>query len=449
MTVKGSALVSAAAMASAVAVACARPGSPGGGPPDQRPPVVIATSPAPGTLVESPDIAIELRFSERISEQIASGTLEDAVLLSPRTGAVRVDHNGDALRVSVEGGLRPGLIYRVTVLPVFADLFRNQMSEPFELAFSTGPELIENALAGQVLDRITGRPVRDANLALLPGSPVADTVPHVARSDADGLFYFRYVPDGPYRLVAFQDRNRDFALDPTEPQGDKEVQINAGDTLITDVMVLDPDTTPARLVAVQVADSSLLRLSFDDYLAADDAGAAVSLEALEGRSAPSVIRLLQPAGWAAMLDSLASTADSAATEPAQEGGAPPPDSTPSPAAQERAGLPGGLPLPSRELMAPLDRPLAPEEPYQVTVTGVMNINGVASGGGQDTIVRAPPAAPTPESAPDSLDAGPEPEARPDSIGVPVDSLGAAGEPRERGLLGRARRTVPAFRGSGL
>ena len=85
----------------------------------------------------------------------------------------------------------------------------------------------------------------------------------------------------------------------------------------------------------------------------------------------------------------------------------------------------------------------------MTVTGVMNINGVASGGGQDTIVRAPPAAPTPEPAPDSLDAGPKPEARPDSIGVPVDSLGAAGEPRERGLLGRARRTLPAFRGAGL
>ncbi len=448
MTVKGSVLVPAAAMASALAVACARPGSPSGGPPDQRPPVVVATSPAPGTLVESPDVAIELRFSERVSEQIAGGTLEEAVLLSPRTGAVRVDHNGDALEVSVEGGLRPGLVYRVTVLPVFVDLFGNRMSEPFELAFSTGPELVENALAGQVLDRITGRAVRDANLALLPASPVADTVPHVARSDADGLFYFRYVPDGPYRLVAFQDRNRDFALDPTEPQGDQEVQVNAGDTVITDVMVLDPDTTPARLVAVQVADSSLLRLSFDDYLAPDDAGAAVSLEALEGRSAPSVIRLLQPAGWAAVLDSLAATADSAAAEPAQEGGAPP-DATPSPAAQERAGLPGGLPPPSRELMAPLDRPLAPEEPYEVTVTGVMNINGVASGGGQDTIVRAPPAAPTPEAASDSLDAGPEPEARPDSVDAPVDSLGLGGEPRERGLLGRARRTLRAFRGAGL
>ena len=149
------------ALASAAAAACARPGAPGGGPPDQRPPVVIATVPAPGAFVESLDFAIDLRFSERISERVARGTLDEAVLLSPRTGAVRVNHKSDALEVSVEGGLRPDLVYRLTVLPVLVDLFGNRMSEPFELAFSTGPELIENAIAGQVLDRITGRTVQD------------------------------------------------------------------------------------------------------------------------------------------------------------------------------------------------------------------------------------------------------------------------------------------------
>ena len=403
--------------------------------------MVIATAPAPGAVAESPDITIELRFSERISEQLAGGTLDEAVLLSPRTGAVRVNHKSDAIEVSVEGGLRPGLVYRVTVLPVLVDLFGNRMSEPFELAFSTGPELIENALAGQVLDRITGRPLQDATLTLLPASPVADTLPHVTRSDADGLFYFRYVPDGPYRLVAFQDLNRDFEVDPTEPRGDRDVRINAGDTLITDVMVLDPDPTPARLVGVQVADSGLLRLSFDDYLAPDDAGAAVSLEGLEGQSAPSVTRLLQPDAWEALLDSLATAADSAAAERDQESPAP----TPSSAGQERGELSGGLPLPRRELVATLDAPLAPERPYQVTVTGVVNINGVLSGGGQDTIVRLPPAPPAPEADPDSLDAGPEPESQPDSLGAPTDSVGPAADPRDPGLLGRVRPPPPAFR----
>ena len=210
-------------------------------------------------------------------------------------------------------------------------------------------------------------------------------------------------------------------------------------------MVLDPDTTPARLVGVQVADSSLLRLSFDDYLAPDDAGATVSLQGLEGQSAPSVTRLLQPAVWQAVLDSLAAATDSAPAEQDEEGGASPQDPTASAAGQGRVQLPGGLPLPSREFVAPLDRPLAPEQRYEVTVTGVTNINGVLLGGGQDTIVRLPEAPPATDTAPDALDSGPEPGPQPDSVGAPADSVGPAGEPRDAGLLGSTRSPRAASR----
>ena len=120
----------AAALLGAAALSCARPGTPRGGPEDRRPPVVIEAEPAPRASVADPNTPIRFRFSERISERPARGVLDDAVLVSPMTGAVQVDHGSEELRVFVAGGLRSGLVYRVTVLPVIVDLFGNRMSEP-------------------------------------------------------------------------------------------------------------------------------------------------------------------------------------------------------------------------------------------------------------------------------------------------------------------------------
>ena len=187
-------------------------------------------------------------------------------MVSPATGAVRVDHGSETLDVAIEGGFRPGLVYRVTVLPVIEDMFGNEMTDPFELVFSTGAELTENAIAGQVLDRINGEPVPDAMVLLHPTVPVPDTLVHLARSDDEGLFFFRYVPEGRYSMVAFQDRNRDLVTDPSEPRGRRGVLITPEDTLIIDVAVLEPDTSAAELLRAEVEDSTTLRLIFTDYL---------------------------------------------------------------------------------------------------------------------------------------------------------------------------------------
>ena len=146
-----------AALAISLASACAQQGAPPGGPEDLRPPVVVQTVPDTFELVETFDGLIRFEFDERISERAGSGTLDDAVIISPRTGEVLIGHNSRSLTVELVGGFLPDLVYRVTLLPVVRDLFGNEMRDPFELVFSTGAETVPTTLAGIAWDRRSGR----------------------------------------------------------------------------------------------------------------------------------------------------------------------------------------------------------------------------------------------------------------------------------------------------
>ena len=393
-------------------LACARQGSPSGGPPDVLPPVVIATDPLPNALVEDPGAVISFRFSERVSETPSRGTLNDAVMVSPRVGPVRVASGRELIEVTVDGGLPPGMVYRFTLLPVITDLFGNVMREPFELVITTGGQLIEDALAGQVLDRITGEAVEGVEVALMPVAPVPDTIVHVSRSDRSGLFVFRYIPPARYDLIAYQDRNRNLAPDPNESFGRRGVLLNASDTLLADVTILEPDTSAAQLVRAEVVDSTSLRLVFSDYLDPQSVGGvAVRLDAPEGEVAPQVEEVLHPATWNARNDSLrAQQADG----PASGGRVPRPGETVTVPGQERGGLPLGVPLPRQEVIVTLAEPLSVSVPYQLVVTGVANINLIAFGRGEAAVLRSPP--------PDSLTVPDSTAPQPDSaqVGQPPD-----------------------------
>ena len=213
-----------------------------------------------GTL----DGLIRFEFDERISERSSSGTLDNAVIISPRSGELVVRHDSRSLTIELLGGFRPDLVYRVTLLPVVRDLFGNQMRDPFELIFSTGGETIPTTLAGIAWDRITGSGVNDYQVWAT--SLDDDSIVHVAVTDNQGVYAFRYIPGANYEITAFDDRNADAVLDMMEIQGSRRLSIENGDTVFLDFPVLQPDTTPATLVTASALDSVTLLLEFDDYL---------------------------------------------------------------------------------------------------------------------------------------------------------------------------------------
>ena len=445
---------------------CANQGTPPGGPEDRRPPVVVRTDPEPFAVVEDLSRPIRFYFDERISEAVAAGALRDAVTVSPRGGEVEVGHDSRALDVRVAGGLRAGVVYRVTLLAVVRDLFGNQMQDPFELVFSTGAEPTPTTVAGEVWDRITGQGVRDA----LVHAVGADSLVHVARTDAQGIFALRYLPAGPLVVTGFEDANRDGEVGAREVKGSVFTSVEPADTILVDVPVLPPDTTPAVLGRATALDSITVVLEFDDYL---DPGAASSDIAVdlgrEAGGAPAVSELFHEHEYGAYVarvaDSLAAAAaggpaalpDTAAAAPGPgtpadstiAAGAPPDTAVVTPGQPAPAGavgqrggpppLPGarGQPqggavaattpervLPGRRLVARLAAPLELGIEYRVGTSSVVNLNGLAGGGGEATVVlEAPP--PGAGAVPDSTAADTLPGGVPGNDAAPGPPPGAA------------------------
>ena len=413
---RGAVAVSAA-IGMALTGACARQGAPPGGPEDRRPPVVIRTEPDTFATVEDFRGPVRFHFDERISERV-DGSMDDIVVISPVTGEVRVSQSRRSLTVELEGGFQPGLVYRITLLPAVRDLFNNQLRDPFELVFSTGGEFAPSVIAGLVWDRITGEGVEPAEVRAIAD----DSTMHVAMTDTGGVYAFRYLPPGRYRVTAFQDRNRDGIIDPGETQGTRGALLNnpTDSMLALLIPVLAQDTTPARITGTELLDSVTVLVEFDDYLdpavALDNVGAGLSLDF---GAAPGVRSLYHEIEYTAFveavtdsfsrLDSLAALAravasaaevaaettdsaeavDSTQAQEVRPVRVPPPR-IPGNVRRDPPSRPDRSDAPTRRIVLVLTEGLVPNQAYQLVVTGVVNINGMPQGGGEAALVIQPP-----------------------------------------------------------
>ena len=414
---------------------CAQQGAPPGGPEDLRPPIVIHTVPDTFEIVQTLDGSIRFEFDERISERVVSGTLDDAVIISPRTGEVLVSHGSRSLTVGLEGGFRSDIVYRVTLLPVVSDLFGNQMRDPFELIFSTGAETVPTTVAGITWDRVTGLGVDDYQVWATPLDD--DSIVHVAVTDNQGVYAFRYIPGASYKITAFDDQNADAVVGTMEMQGSAGLSIEDGDTVFLNFPVLAPDTTPATLVTASVLDSVTLLLEFDDYLdpeaglettdltviSEDSTGVLVdnilhehdyvaylsmvidSLTTLDSLDAA-----LQEAAAATILSDSATASDSTASdvntfqenpdpEPIRRLGPPNLDGIPVSSTSQavgsnsggmrQSGGPDGEQLPARYIVVLLEEPLSPGTTYHLAVSDLENLYGLSLGSGGASLFMEP------------------------------------------------------------
>lgn len=388
------------------------------------PPYVVATVPDTFAVVEEGLREFEFKFSERISERAAAGALEDAVVVSPEIGAVRVRHRRDAITVETRQGLLSGRVYRVTVLPVVMDMFDNALRDPFDLVVSTGGEFAPNVVAGVVEDRVNGTAVAGARVEAVFAEG-GDTATHWGYSDDGGFYSLRFLPAGSFDLRAWQDRNRDAEAGPREPFAlHGGGVLGAADTAYGVLSLVEPDTSAAQLVRASVSDSVTIVFEFDDYLDPHAPGEMIEGVLLpQGEGRPRVFPLFHDHELQAWK---AEQADSAGQDAAREE-APPP----------ATGL-SGLILPAQTLTGVLAEPLPPSRAYEAVLTGVFNLAGLEARGAKIIVSRdvQPPdsaAAEADETPPDTAQAPPDTvRTPPDTLRVPPDTVRArpgAGEAR--------------------
>lgn len=436
-----------------LAVGCAREEAPPGSLPDTRPPQVASTRPDDGAVVPDFDESLRIQFDEPVN--VSPGYLRQ-VSVSPAWRLV-TDFGFSDIRLRPEGGWRDGVIYTFRFPADLADILGNRREEGFDLRFSTGPPIVPTRASGRLLDRVDGTGIRDGRVIFL--SEAADSIPYSVVSDTGGVFELEALPPGRYTAWGFEDLNANLRLDrDLEPYDSVAFELpdSTSSARIT-LRAVEPDSTPPVLAVAEALDSVTVRLEFDDPLEPEQdttTARVVVSDTATGRSWPvvawSVGELSADEDTAAADTVTADTAvaDTAATDTAATGDSVPTDTTAAePAAEpdtvsadaaadttsESSARSDSIPLPSRELILRLGRPLEDGATYRVRFEGFTNLRKLAGAGDTTFVYEAVGDTATPPSvAPDAAET--DTAAPRDSV-TPPDTT----PPRADGRPARTRR----------
>jgi hypothetical protein len=362
-------------------VACASPGMPPGGPPDVAAPQIVKIIPDSGAVGVKPKEVL-FRFDEVVAERPPSvTTLADLFLISPRDGAPDASWHRDAIGVKPVHGWRANTPYTVIMLKGVADIRGNVRNTGASTFFSTGTVLPRTRLAGNVFDWVSGSP---ANGALVESFVPPDSLhPYVAVADTNGAFVIEHVPPARYTVRAYLDRNRNLAIDPSEPWD--SVSANLVDTARTTLVIFVHDSLPPRIREVRAVDSLTLQVAFDKPIDPGQTLSATNFAVIGPDSAPvPIVRAGPP------------PKDTTAI-PAPVVAAPPPQARPpTPGRRDTTTvLPRPVmprPVPTSEAVIKLQRPLTPKIAYRVRAIGIRGLLGRT---GDSERVFTPPAPPPP------------------------------------------------------
>ena len=243
--------------------ACARIAAPPGGPPDNRPPLLIGTTPDSLTVLQDFDGAVEFRFDEVVSEGgqpnfgLGTGDLERLIVLSPSTEVPSIGWHRNRITVKPREGWQPNRVYRVEFLAGVRDLRNNTMKSSTVVTFTTGAPVPTDSLTGIVVDWTNQRPARGA---LVEAVLQPDSLVYRTQADSTGRFHFAPLPAGEYLVYGVLDANRNNKRDGRESFD--SIRVAAAQSLVGELWMFRHDTTGARIQSASASDTITAVLSF-------------------------------------------------------------------------------------------------------------------------------------------------------------------------------------------
>lgn len=231
----GSLFVVAAAL---LLAACASIGRPEGGPRDMTPPVMVSSTPAPGSVNVS-NGRIDIVFDENIT---LDDPMNKIVVSPPQKKQAQISSNGRRVRITLRDTLRDSTTYTVDLADAVRDLNEGNILDGLAIDFSTGPSIDTLMISGIVFEGRTLEPAQGMIVGVY-STPVADTalktlpMERITKTNALGRFTIRNLKPGSYRVFAINDLNHDFHWDRSE-----------------DIAFLDRDISPSTM-AIELTDT--------------------------------------------------------------------------------------------------------------------------------------------------------------------------------------------------
>ena len=270
-----------------IALACAQPSPPPGGPPDLEPPRLLSVSPESGAVGVRPTEVV-FRFDEVVSERPqGAADLKGLFLISPRDGDANVKWRRDVITVRPTRGWRANTVYTITMLPGLLDLRGNADRAGASVAFATGSTFPATLIAGVVFDWSAQRP---APKALIEAVDLSDSTTYVAVADSAGRFRLSAMRPGPYAVRGIIDANNNRRREAREAWD--SIRVDLRDSARVELLAIAHDTIGPRVGQVAIRDSVTLRVPFDQALSPLDTISISQVRITRSDSTPVIIALV-------------------------------------------------------------------------------------------------------------------------------------------------------------
>lgn len=271
-------LLAGPALLVALAAGCAEPAPPPGGPVDETPPRLLAAEPGSLATGVDPAAPLVLRFSEKVERR----GLAAKVGVVPMVQLERPGFDGLEVRLRARGGWPADSVVVWTLKPTLTDRQGVALGEPLRGAFTTADSFPAGGITAELVVRRLPLPPGAAapkpaplRAMLLPAHEEGGPRPRAWREVDAGPAGALRIPwlepgSGPWRLVAWADRNGDLR------PGDGEEQA-AADSLF--VPVAPPILALGTLELVDEAKPVPVYLCLQPAPAPPDSGRLVVLAA--------------------------------------------------------------------------------------------------------------------------------------------------------------------------
>jgi hypothetical protein len=190
-----------------LAAGCAKVSSPAGGPRDKTPPVVVKTTPAPGSKFYTGK-KIEITFNEYV---VLDKINEKFMVSPPMKIKPEVSVRGKSVVVEYEDELRDSTTYTFNFSDAVKDINEGNIYENLQFVFSTGPVVDSLSVTGNVLNALVLDAPENALILLyrdLSAAAVKKAIPdYISRTGKNGYFRINNVMEGRYRLYALGDND--------------------------------------------------------------------------------------------------------------------------------------------------------------------------------------------------------------------------------------------------
>ena len=137
--------------------ACARMGSPDGGPYDETPPKVVHTSPKFGAANETNVKRVTIEFDEIVKIENAS---EKVVISPPQIQQPEIEANGRRITVTLLDTLKPDMTYTIDFADAIVDNNEGNPYGDYAFTFSTGEQVDTFQVSGHVLNAEDLEPIK-------------------------------------------------------------------------------------------------------------------------------------------------------------------------------------------------------------------------------------------------------------------------------------------------